>query len=148
MEFQNDKDAERALSATHFTYTVKNESGRRCVQLQIKVSPHRTRNSSRGVIYCPDLEDTSDDDIVDGLAEYGVTAVRRFHTKKGGVTTAHNLILTFNRLDLLREVFVEYLSVRVHPYIPVPMRCFSCLRFGHTRTNCWKSETCGKCAST
>ena len=63
VEFQNDKDAERALSATHFTYTVKNESGRRCVQLQIKVSPHRTKNSSRGVIYCPDLEDTSDDDI-------------------------------------------------------------------------------------
>ena len=96
MEFQNDKDAERALSATHFTYTVKNESGRRCVQLQMKVPPHRTKNSSRGVIYCPDLEDTCDDDIVNGLAEYGVTAVRRIHTKKGGVMTAHNLILTFN----------------------------------------------------
>ena len=95
MEFQNDKDAERALSATHFAYTVKNESGRRCVQLQINVSPHRTKNSSRGVIYCPDLDDTSDDGIVDGLAEYGVTAVRRIHTKKGGVTTAHNLILIF-----------------------------------------------------
>ena len=51
VEFQNDKEAERALCATHFTYTVRNESGRRCVQLQIKVSPHRTKNSSRGVIY-------------------------------------------------------------------------------------------------
>ena len=74
-------------------------------QLQIKVSPNRTKNSSRGVIYCPDLKDTSDDDIVDGLAEYGVTAVRRIHTKRGGATSAHNLILT--RVPALFNFFLN-----------------------------------------
>ena len=56
-------------------------------------------------------------------------------------------MLTFNQIDLPREVTVGYVRVKVRPYIPNPMRCFQCLRFGHTRADCNNRPTCGMCAS-
>ena len=60
----------------------------------------------------------------------------------------HNIILTFNQVDTPRDVKVGFVRVRVRPYIPSPMRCFKCLKFGHTKEFCRNKETCGKCAAT
>ena len=148
VEFLYERDAKRALTATDFLYTTKDGQGRRLVKLPITVSVHRTKNFSRGVIFCPDLEDVSDDDIAEGLSDFGVVAARRIRSRKAGVTSpTHNVILTFNQLDMPREVFVGYVRVRVRTYIPNPMRCFRCLRFGHTRDNCRNRPTCGNCAA-
>ena len=96
-----------------------------------------------------DLEDVSDGEIEEGLAEFGVIAARRIRARRAGeLTPTHSVILTFNRTDLPREVKVGYVSVKVRPYVPAPMRCFKCLRFGHTRDSCRNRPTCGKCAAT
>ncbi|GBN11569.1 hypothetical protein AVEN_246262-1 [Araneus ventricosus] len=36
------------------------------------------------------------------------------------------------------------LSVRA--YIPNPLRCFQCQRFGHSKTSCRGTQTCARCA--
>ena len=61
VEFVNEDDARRALSATYFEYSTRDTNGKRLVKLPISVSAHRTKNSSRGIIYCVDLEDVSED---------------------------------------------------------------------------------------
>ena len=148
VEFVDEIEAKRALSATEFQYTVKDGHGKRLVKLPITVSAHRTKNTSRGVIFCVDLEDVSDEDIAEGLSDFGVVAARRIRSRKAGaLIPTHNIILTFNQLELPREVSVGYVRVRVRPYIPNPMRCFRCLRFGHTRDYCRNRPTCGNCAS-
>ena len=30
-------------------------------------------------------------------------------------------------------------------FIPNPMRCYKCQKFGHTKFNCRKNEVCNKC---
>ena len=149
VEFSSEVDAKRALSATSFTYTVKDKGERREVKLPITVTAHRTKNGSKGVIHCADLEDVDDEEIEDGLADFGVIAARRIKSKRrdGTLTPTHNIILSFNQLDLPKEVVVGYLRVKVRPYIPSPLRCFRCLRFGHTRDYCKGRPTCAKCAS-
>ena len=148
VEFASEMEAGRALSATSFTYTVKDKGERREVRVPITVTAHRTKNGSKGVIHCTDLEDVGDEDIEDGLAEFGVIAARRIKSKRNGVLVpTHNIILTFNQFDLPKEVVVGYLRVKVRPYIPSPLRCFRCLRFGHTRDYCKGRPTCAKCAS-
>ena len=42
---------------------------------------------------------------------------------------------------------VGYVRVKVRPYVPSPLRCFRCLRFGHTRDFCRGRKTCEKCSS-
>ena len=151
VEFLDEKDAKKALSATEFTYSVKDGQGRRLVKLPIAVSAHRTKNFSRGMIYCVDLEDVSDDEIADGLSDFGVVMARRIKSRNkrtGTLEPTHNIILTFNQMDLPREVTVGYVRVKVRTYFPSPMRCFRCLRFGHTRDHCRNRPTCSKCAAT
>ena len=148
VEFQSEKDAERALRATECTYTAKTGNTRQQEQLPITVSAHRTKNSTRGIVFCPDLEGMDDEEIADGLSQFGVTHARRIMSRKdGALVPTHNVVLTFDGLDLPREVTVGYVVVKVRQYIPSPMRCFNCLRFGHTRDSCRNQPTCSKCSA-
>ena len=71
-------------------------------------------------------------------------------TKKNGnsITPTDNVILTFDATDLPPAVTVGYTRVRVRVFVPNPMRCFKCQRFGHTKLNCRNHSVCAKCAST
>ncbi|GFW64606.1 uncharacterized protein TNCV_3514281 [Trichonephila clavipes] len=40
-----------------------------------------------------------------------------------------------------------YLNCRIRPYIPNPLRCFKCQKFGHSQTSCRGQQTCSRCAS-
>ena len=148
VEFTNDKDAKQAMSATEFIFTVKDGNSRRQVRVPMSVSAHRTKNASRGVIYCEDLEDVSDDDIADGLAAFGVASARRIKSRKNGVLVpTQSIVLTFDQVELPQEIPVGYVKVKVRQYIPSPMRCLRCLRFGHTKLHCKNRPTCSKCAA-
>ncbi|KAF0313086.1 Nucleic-acid-binding protein from mobile element jockey [Amphibalanus amphitrite] len=81
------------------------------------------------------------------LPDWGLhPTARRIMTKRGTVST-NNIILTFDSTDLPSEIRVGYVKVRVRPFVPAPMRCFRCQRFGHTKDNCRGRPTCSKCAS-
>ncbi|GFU90527.1 uncharacterized protein TNCV_2574601 [Trichonephila clavipes] len=40
-----------------------------------------------------------------------------------------------------------YLNCKIRPYVPNPLRCFKCQRFGHSQTACRGQLTCSRCAS-
>ncbi|GFU30366.1 uncharacterized protein TNCV_1478121 [Trichonephila clavipes] len=114
----------------------------------VTVSPHKSLNSCRGVISEPDLLDTSDSEILEGFSAQGVTQVRRITIKKDStiVSTKH-FILTFNSPKLPNTIKAGYLHCKIRPYIPNPLRCFKCHRFGHSQTACRGQLTCSRCAS-
>ena len=61
------------------------------------VSPHRTLNSKKGIIYCPDLKECSDEEILDELGSQDVTNLQRIHiTRTGKRTATGTFIVTFN----------------------------------------------------
>ena len=149
VELERCEDAARLMKADRFVYCKRDSSGRRDVSLPMTVEVHRSKNFSRGVIFCLDLEGVSDGEIEEGLAEFGVITARRIQTRRGGeLVPTHSVILTFDSTDIPTEVKVGYVTVKVRPYVPAPMRCFRCLRFGHTRDSCRNRPTCGKCAAT
>ena len=150
VEFVREEDARRALMTKEFSFTVREHGTKQVVSLAMSVSPHRTKNTSRGIINCFDLRETTDEEIVDGLAPFGVIAAHKLKTrnKSGQVVNTNNIVLTFNSVSLPSEVIVGYIRVKVRTFIPNPMRCFRCQRFGHTRTHCHGRPTCSKCAST
>ncbi|GFT99346.1 uncharacterized protein TNCV_3162291 [Trichonephila clavipes] len=114
----------------------------------VTVFPHKSLNSCRGVISEPDLLGTSDSEILEGFSDQGVTHVRRITIKKDStiVPTKH-LILTFNSPKLPNTIKAGYLHCKIRPYIPNPLRCFKCQRFGHSQTSCRGQLTCSRCAS-
>nr|CAH7746196.1 unnamed protein product [Callosobruchus chinensis] len=96
-------------------------------------------------LHRPDPEKT--EEICNELSSIGVIEVRRIKSKRDGmlVDTA-NHILTFNKPTLPKEIKVAMYNLKVRPYIPSPLRCFNCQKFGHTTTRCsfQKICVCGK----
>ena len=148
VEFKSGSDAARALKAVNFVYSVKRDGKREDVVVGMTVEPHKTKNFSRGVINCYDLRDISDDEIADGLEKDGVVTARRIMVKRGDqLVPTNNIILTFDRPDIPSTLRVGYVRVQVRPFVPSPMRCFRCHRFGHTQLHCKRRPACGKCSS-
>ncbi|GFX23652.1 probable RNA-directed DNA polymerase from transposon X-element [Trichonephila clavipes] len=111
-------------------------------------SSHKSLNSCRGVISEPDLLTSSETEILEGLSDQGVTQVRRISVKKdSSLFPTKNLILTFNSPKLPSNIKAGYLNCKVRPYIPNPLRCFKCQRFGHSQTSCRGQLACSRCAS-
>lgn len=115
---------------------------------KVRVYPHPTLNSSRGVIRCKELSVCSLEVIKEELADQGVTDVKRISIKRNGeVIQTNTYLLTFDRPVLPAQVNVGYLVVDVSVYIPNPLRCFKCQKYGHHGDACRAHEpVCGRCA--
>ncbi|GFT03140.1 putative RNA-directed DNA polymerase from transposon BS [Trichonephila clavipes] len=114
----------------------------------VTICPHKSLNTSRGVISESDLLSTPESEILEGFSDQGVIQVRRITIKKDAtiIPTKH-LILTFNRPKLPHAIKAGYLNCKIRPYVPNPLRCFKCQRFGHSQTSCRGQLTCSRCAS-
>jgi hypothetical protein len=118
------------------------------VDIPITVSSHRTLNSSKGVIRSRDFIDCPEEEMLLHLRKEGVTHVKRISIKRNGeVKNTGTLILTFGSPVLPTCVKCAYLNITVDPYIPNPLRCFKCQRFGHHRQNCKRSSACARCGA-
>ncbi|GBO40288.1 hypothetical protein AVEN_190982-1 [Araneus ventricosus] len=47
---------------------------------------------------------------------------------------------------LPEHIKAGYMRLSVRTYIPNPLRCFKCQRFGHSKTSCRGTLTCARCA--
>ncbi|GBM81231.1 hypothetical protein AVEN_236441-1 [Araneus ventricosus] len=115
--------------------------------ISVTVSPHESLNSSKGVISCGELLNVPLESILKDLQSQGVSHVRRISIRRDGqlLNTKH-LILTFSSAKLPEHIKAGYMRLSVRPYIPNPLRCFQCQRFGHSKTSCRGTLTCARCA--
>ncbi|GFV06930.1 hypothetical protein TNCV_2916901 [Trichonephila clavipes] len=115
--------------------------------LDVTVAPHTNLNFSRGVISPADFLNVSTEEIKENMKAQNVCDVRRITIRRDGqVLNTKHLILTFNTPDLPQTVKMAYIRCPVRPYIPNPLRCFQCQRFGHSKTVCRGQPTCSRCA--
>ena len=99
----------------------------------------------KGVIYNDPL-DIKADEILNYLQPQ-VKFVKRFQYKPAGELELHDsttVCLNFQS-ELPSEVRTGYLLFKIRPYIPNPLRCFKCNRFGHVVHHCKIKELCSKC---
>ncbi|GBM76580.1 hypothetical protein AVEN_254407-1 [Araneus ventricosus] len=115
--------------------------------IPIQVCPRPTLNSSKGVISCVELLNVPVEEITEKLQSQGVSHVRRITIRRDGqlLNTKH-LILTFSSAKLPEHIKAGYIRLSVRLYIPNPLRCFQCQRFGHSKSSCRGTLTCARCA--
>ena len=88
----------------------------------------------------------SEVEIRDELKDQGVVGVNRVTLKKEGkVIPTNTFFLTFGSPELLKEITVGYLKVKVDLFVPNPMRCFNCNKSGHTSQRCKVAAKCTGC---
>lgn len=124
--------------------------------LPVKVEFHPYLNTSKGVVYSPDLIDIDEKTIQSELASQKVREVNRIkrvakdsekdRADDDGFIRSPLLIITFDTSILPKEIKAGYLNIAVKPYIPNPMRCKHCQIFGHTKKRCSAQPACAKCS--
>ena len=104
---------------------------------------------AKGVIYNVPL-DIPNNELLMCLKEHHVKYVKRFQIKsvlngKSVFNDTKTVLLQFHNDVLPPFVRIGYLNFLVKQYVPKPLRCFKCNRFGHTSTKCRGKERCSKC---
>lgn len=129
--------------------TLNDEQGRKLLSMEkfgdveVEVSPHATLNTTKGVVVCRDLLNCTEEEIATELASQGVIACRRLTVRRDGQTLpSASHVLTFNRTALPEKIRAGIHRLSVRAFIPQPMQCFQCLRFGHTASRCARVKTC------
>ena len=134
VKMSTEAETEGLLSATSLTYL---DEGKSNILVPVSVAPHPTKNSAIGVITCRELTDSTEEEVLSGMVDQGVTKVRRMNRKTNGKLVATNtFVLTFRTKVLPKTVRVGWLSIRVRTYVPDPTRCYRCQRYGHVAKTC------------
>ena len=103
-------------------------------------------NTSRGTIRAYDLEDLSDDEIVQWLGEFGVVQAKRFTRRVAGNTVpTPTVLLTFDMPTCPEKIQLDYITYHVKKHIPSPLMCFKCGQYGHPEKRCNNERRCLKC---
>ena len=114
--------------------------------IPVKITPHKSLNSSKGIIKNPELKYCTETEIHEELKQYGVTSVKKISIKRDNKTIPTGThILTFDIPTLPSSVKIASLNIKVETYIPNPLRCFCCQKFGHHQSKCTRKPICPKC---
>ena len=107
-------------------------------------------NTSRGTIHAFDLVDLSEDEIVQWLADFGVVGAKRFtRLVNGQRKNTPTVLVTFDKPTCPNRLDFDYVSYHVRPYIPNPLICHKCGKFGHAEMRRRAEEaTCLTCSKT
>lgn len=116
-------------------------------QINVKVEEHKTLNVCKGIVYCDDLRYMDEVDILNELSSQKVTEVRKIKKRVNGELLDTALCVFTFKLSSLPEILkVGFHHCPVKLYIPNPLRCLNCFKYGHTKKFCKDERVCALCS--
>ena len=114
-------------------------------EVPVTVQEHKSLNSSRGVVRDRDFRNATEEEFAEQCN--GVTRAQRIFRKRGNERVpTDSFILTFSAVKPPASVKAAYKTLEVRPFVPRPMRCFKCHRFGHGKDRCRRENAaCARC---
>ena len=103
-------------------------------------------NTSKGIVRSKELSLATTEEIETAFKKQGMKEYRRVTIRQNDETIqTHTYTLTFEKPSIPKEIRIGYIIKRVEQYIPAPLRCFKCQKFGHQKEICRGGQVCGKC---
>jgi len=112
---------------------------------EIKCFVWGQKKTVQGVITGISTELTTEEILENVSGAKVVKARRLLYLKNGTKQESLSILLQFQEEMLPTRVKVGFMSFQVRPYVPPPLRCFKCQRFGHVAAICRGKQRCGKC---
>jgi len=114
-----------------------------------RVEPHRTMNTSKGLVYISEF-DITEDELKEGLEDQGVLDVKTAFWIKTKRPELKVFLVTFSSDSPPEFVRIpgESLRTRVSEYTERPMQCKVCQEYNHTAKRCPtpNAPRCGRCS--
>lgn len=115
----------------------------------VKVREHGFLNECQGMIHCHDAKYMTEEEIIEGLTDQKQKVVKVFKIRKminGVLVDTPLCILTFKSSQLPEKIKFGFHSCIVTRYIPSPMKCKNCFRYGHSKKFCTRETLCVLCS--
>ena len=113
---------------------------------QCSIERDNKLNQSKGTIYATDLVELTEDEVVGWLKKFGVVAAKRFTKNiEGRTEKTPTILLTFNKPNCPDKLEYDYVVYRVEKYVPNPLICHRCGKYGHHEVGCGKERICLRC---
>lgn len=113
-------------------------------ETEITVQRDDKLNTCKGVCFSTEANFCSEAELLENLKDQKVIEIKRFIRRDGKQTNMY--FVTFALTTPPPNIFIGYENCKVDLYIPNPLRCFKCLKFGHTKTRCTsENEICMNC---
>lgn len=111
---------------------------------KVTVTEHARLNQVKCITTCHTVEEMSEEELTEELADQGVIGVHRLGRKGGKSAT---MVVTFRGTVVPKEIFFGFDRCSTRPYKQSPMQCFRCFGFGHTKARCSaEQELCRNCS--
>lgn len=111
-------------------------------EIKLTVTESIKTNSVQGVVYCRDMIQETDDVIIkeinDSNRGLNAIAIKRLKKKnlQGEFYDTGTFFIQFHGKDLPQELNFAYLKIQMKEFVPPPLKCFKCHRFGHSSRFC------------
>ncbi|XP_065356356.1 uncharacterized protein LOC135950753 [Calliphora vicina] len=117
--------------------------------IDVEVIEHNSLNFAKGVIYCNDLRGIGEEEIQHELKSQNVRKVEKIRRRKSADNLEETglITLTFNSTSLPSEISIGYERVEIRTYVPRPIRCRNCFRYGHMENICTNIKLCSNCSN-
>uniref|UniRef100_A0A1B0DP44 CCHC-type domain-containing protein n=1 Tax=Phlebotomus papatasi TaxID=29031 RepID=A0A1B0DP44_PHLPP len=148
---------EKALSVAKSLVEIKEIDG-----LAVEFNMHAKLNQSKAVIRDWDMTHWDLEEMKRELASQKVIDIVNLKVKNTDVNNRMKnqaddtkqpewisspvFIFTFDLPERPQFIKIGYRVIRTNVYVPKPVRCFSCQRFGHVSARCVGDAVCGRCA--
>ncbi|KAL9694896.1 hypothetical protein quinque_014181 [Culex quinquefasciatus] len=110
---------------------------------EVKVTEHAKLNQATCIVTCHTVDELSDEELAEELADQGVIHVHRFGRKGGRSAT---MSVTFRGTVVPREIHFGFDRCAKREFKQAPMQCYRCYDFGHTKPRCSAEELCRNCS--
>ena len=127
--------AGNATQATLLTHFKLSENGN-----VLTITPHKTFNTLKGVVFSRDLYDFSEEEILERCPPY-VIQVKKL---RGSNNT---ILLTFSSKYLPDHIVINHSMIKVKKARSNPRQCHNCFEYGHILKHCKACKRCKVCSS-
>ena len=103
------------------------------------ITPHKSFNTCKGLIFSEDLYDFSEEDILN-MCPGNVCEVKKLRGNKA-------ILLIFTTSFVPDELVIRHSRFRVKKYKQRPTQCYNCLEYGHSFTKCTNNSKCSQCSA-
>ena len=115
---------------------------------EVLIEKHDGMNKVKGTVYSDTMANCTIDELQEALESQGVEKIERMKRRIGNdLIETNRYILTFNRTELPRIIKItDWHHEIIDLYIPTPIRCLKCQRYGHLKKWCRREEeVCVNC---
>lgn len=121
--------------------------------MKVTVTSHETLNCTQGTVMLPDNDEKelpSKQILTDSLKlRYNnIHDLELYAVPSRRDTNKHIKIvkIKFTNQELPRKIKILALNREVRPFVPKPLQCSKCLKYGHSTKRCRNNAICAVCS--